>query len=394
MRDLEVALRDHGIRIVAAMPSGLSCTTLLEAASGSGERLVVKMLRHDDPVVDGHDAATFRRKRQQIAALARDLPEAARRHVPIRHEIAGPDWSAHVMPYVDGTDLLSPIDGAAARIGRVVDELARVGYRPGARPRSGPYMRPTHLDRIRRRLPFLDSPRLPARVLDGPGIEVNGRRCRSLAALLAAVEPVADRLEPARLCAPVHGDLNTRNVIADGDRFALIDPRGTLDPVDVCYDLGKILLSVSIWDPFVRDPDGVRVDSHDDVHEVRIPAPAGYAELLAGLPGVFARCVSLTPVLDPGWPMRLAFTHAVHAIAEAACRMSDARAKLRSEAVAVRHATAFLLYGLVLLDDVERRMGATDEFDLGAHLALTDRFSREGMPHALPVPGGRPVSGL
>jgi hypothetical protein len=393
--ELEGLLRARGLRIVRRLPDGLSGTTLYQARAAGGEPAVVKVLRSDRSaadVVDGHDDASFRRKRLQIEHLATQLPAVAALHVPIRYELTGPGWRAHVMPFVHGTDLLTPPGGAARRISTVVDRLARDGWAHGI-ARALPYLGPAHLGRIRRRWAFLAAAAPPA-ALAGGGLEVNGIPCRALGTLLGLAGRVVDSLEPDLLAPPVHGDLNTRNVIWTGSGFFLIDPRGALEPIDPCYDLGKIILSVSIWDRFARDPGGLAADGAGRSFQVRVPALAGYRELLAGLPAIFAGSPALVRALGRRWQARLAFSHAAHAVAEAACRVSDIRAKGQPDAAAYQHARAFLLYGLVLLDDALTRAAAPDDFDLTEHLALTDLFTREEAADAVPVPGGGSVPGV
>jgi aminoglycoside phosphotransferase (APT) family kinase protein len=392
MADLKDALRARELRMVRRLPDGLSGTILYEARTAGGEPMLVKVIRSGPSVVDGHDEASFRRKPLQIAHLADQFPAVAALHVPIRDELAGPGWCAHVMPFVDGTDMLTPVDDAPARISTVIDQLARDGW-VHRTERGMPYLRAAHLDRIRRRWAFLAAA-VPPAALDSHGLEVNGAPCRGLRVLLDVADRMVDLLEPDWLAPPVHGDLNTRNVIFTGSGFVLVDPRGVLEPMDPCYDLGKITLSLSIWDPFVRDPGGLVTDGHGKSFHVRIPFLAGYRELLAALPAIFARSAVLLQTLGRRWQARLAFSHAVHAVAEAACRVSDIRAKGQPDAAAQQHASAFLLYGLVLLDDVVTRAAAPDDFDLAAHLALTRLFTRREVPDAVPVPCGRPLSGV
>ena len=72
------------------------------------------------------------------------------------------------------------------------------------------------------------------------------------------------------------------------------------------------------------------------------------------------------------WRARLAFSHAVHAVAEAACRVSDARAHgWPASHPPVRDAVrAFFYTGLLLLNDVVTRLQAADDIDLAEHWGL------------------------
>lgn len=376
MDDLAAALLRRDVTVVGQLPSGLSCTSLYDATAADGLRLVLKVLRGNRRVVDGHDAVTFRRKRRQIELLRDEYPQVAAHYVPIIDEFSGAGWQAHLMPYVDGSDLLSPACRAADRIGAVLDRLATVGYAPHARRHAGAYMRSAHLDRLIRRLPFLRAPMIPERALSGPGLQINGVACAPLDVLLGYLDGQLDRLEPPLLSPPIHGDLNTRNVIASGTGFALIDPRGVLEPVDVCYDLGKIMLSVSVWDPLIRRPGSLILDQSDDRFTLGIPAPPEYLPLLASLPAVFTASGDLAGLLatSADWQLRLAFTHAVHAIAEAACRVSDAQMKLLPARPAARLASAFLLFGLALLNDIVRCLRERSDFSLSEHLDLASAF--------------------
>lgn len=369
MDDLRERLAALAIALVDTMPDGASCTRLFQARGANGEALVVKVLRQDkariDERVDGHDVATFRRKRRQIEWLRERYPDVGRLYVPILWQLDGPQWTAQVMPRVPGSHLLESPPDAAPLIGRVLERLAETGYRHQEACDGAGYVRSAHLLRIQRRLRFLAPPLIPEDALSGKGFEVNGMTCPPLSQLLAEVEERIDRLAPRRLGPPVHGDLNTRNVIAHGDGFWLVDPRGTLEPVDICYDLGKVLLSVSLWESALHPPP---------------QAAGGYPALLAELPGTFETAPALSAALrrSGGWEMRLAFSHAMHAIAEAACRVSDARAKGLPAHEAMPAARAFFALGVVLLTDLIRRDFDRRDFDLRAHLALTHQLGRVG----------------
>ncbi len=401
--EVAVHLSRAGITPGPALGRGASCTRLFGGTGPSGEKLVVKVLRRGAALVDGHDDASFRRKYRQLSYLSRRYPLAAAYHVPIRSQIVTPGWAAHVLPFVPGHDLLQParagqpdVRSVADTVRGMVSSLTVAGYRFPRRTGAG-YLAEAHVRRIRRRLPLLATVASPQAIEDH--VVVNGATCLGLLPLLEQAGRYAGLLDPGWLSPPVHGDLNTRNVLVtrfgSEPEFALIDPRGTTRPVDVVYDLAKLLFSASLWDATLRS--GLLVASSRSGVSVRVGAgaPAAYPRVAQAMACAFGSCEPLgsLPVMGPAWRARLAFSHAVHAVAEAACRLSDAwttgEAPGGGPALdsALPAARGLFHAGLVLLDDVIRRLSARrppEEFDLEAHLGLLGDFYQGGPAAAGP----------
>jgi hypothetical protein len=375
---------------------GASCTLLFGATGPGGEKLVVKVLRRGAGLVDGHDDASFRRKYRQLAYLSRRYPLAAAYHVPIRSQIVTPGWVAHVLPFVSGHDLLHPARAGHPDVRSVADtargmlsSLTVAGYRFSRRAAAG-YLAAAHVRRIRRRLPLLAT--VASRQAIEDHVVVNGVACLGLLPLLERAGRHAAQLDPGWLSPPVHGDLNTRNILVtrfgSEPEFALLDPRGTTRPVDVVYDLAKLLFSASLWDATLRS--GLSADSEGSGVSVRLGAgaPAAYPRAAQAMAAAFGSCEPLMslPTMGPAWRARLAFSHAAHSVAEAACRLSDAwtpgEAPGGGSALdSARPAARGLFHaGLLLLNDVTRRLsaGPPEEFDLDAHLGLLGEFYQGG----------------
>jgi Phosphotransferase enzyme family len=382
--ELIAALAARSITLAGPLTEASSCAHLLSARSRTGERLVVKLLLAGDGRIDEHDLAAFAAKPAQIRQLRALAPQLSPGYVPIVDELSGVNYAAHVLPYVAGDDLLgaarrAPGAGRSAReIAALLVRLTTTGYAAHPAASSGDGAALAAMARVRQRLSLI-APLIPAAAIGGPGCRVNGLPCQSLLRLfdeIAASAGIRAALAPDLLSIPVHGDLNTRNVLvgsgSGGPRFALLDPRGTLDPVDVVDDLARLVLSVSLWDSLLRNPASVTRDGRSD-RDVRVTVPVypGYADLLTRLPAVFGGTQPLADLLarSGAWRARLAFGHAVAAIDEAACRVSAARSRgvPGRDPRVLQTVQAFFFTGLLLLNDVVTRLAVAPEVDLRAH---------------------------
>ena len=215
-------VRAHGISIHDVFGSGASSTVLFHAVDDSGAACVVKVLFHRTDAVDGHDPETFRRKPRQIQLLETIAPAAARCFVPIRQEVEGPGWTAHVLPYVEGEDLLATLrSGGADAVERsaadwttLLSVLTEAGYCITQEVPVERVFEKTHVRRLCRRLTRLDGV-VNEKALTGGGAVVNGAWHPSAREIVERMRAssVLKRCQPGPLSAPVHGDLNTRNVI-------------------------------------------------------------------------------------------------------------------------------------------------------------------------------------
>lgn len=359
---VQVAL---GVRSARPLGGGGSAARLWLVERDAGEPQVVKETTVADGLVDGHDLATFEVKPRQIRVVHALLPRLSPHYVEVVGEWRGPGWAAYAMPCYAGvpvTDLLPDQDGFFTVLERVFRALTEDGYAVRESPAPAGHFRTVHVGRLRRRLPLLRR-FLEPELFEARRVTVNGRSCRTLPALLAALEAdgaLAATLRPGLLAFPVHGDLNLGNLLvrpADGG-FVVLDPRGVLSPWDPVYDFAKSLFSLTV---FERALAGGFVIGGDAAAGYRVAlrspsaafdaAAAGFLPFLARLP--YGRRLDEA---DPGWRRRLLVTHAVHCLAESACRLSDrkprAYGEVRDAAACLLLARGLHLVGLRLLEDV------------------------------------------
>jgi hypothetical protein len=354
-----------GVRSASPVHGGGSPARLWLTERWSGERLMVKELTSRDGSVDGHDLGSFVRKPQQMRAVHARLPGLSPSYAQVVGEWHGPDWAAYAMPVYPGRPVTEPLDGDDADVPAFFGTLDRVfrvltgsGYAVVGAPAPPDHFRSTHLDRLRRRLPLLRRHLEPELFSDR--VVVNGRPCRTLPGLVAALdsdERLQASLRPGRLAFPVHGDLNLGNLLVDGDAFVVLDPRGVLEPWDPVYDFAKSLFSLTVFEQALavglsvrRSRDGYLV-APTELRRGFAAAAAGFLPFLDQLP----YAAELDRV-DPGWRRRLLVSHAVHCVAEAACRLSDrtprAFGPIRGWEACLLLARGLYLVGLMLLDDL------------------------------------------
>ncbi len=338
--------------------------------------LVVKALTAGAGRVDGHDLASFRRKPRQIARVHAELPGLAPAYVRVVDEWSGPGWAAYAMPYLPGGQLTDALRGYRPDLDRFRGELRTVlaaltthGYAVHRSPAPADHFHTTHLDRVRRRLPLLRA-HLESDLFDGAGLVVNGRRCPALVEALDLLSGRAAVLTPGRLSFPVHGDLNLGNLVIDRSPagtmagFTVVDPRGTDEDWDPVYDLAKMLFSLSTFDAAMAGGFAIaRAARRDYQVRPRLDRPgyrsaAGtFEHALRGLP--FTAELDRT---DPDWRYRLAVVHAVHHLAEAACRLSDRTPRtfgsVRGWAACTELARGLLLSGLLLVAELVSDSGS------------------------------------
>jgi hypothetical protein len=354
------------------LAGGGSPALVWRARSAAGEPIVIKFLDATAGLVDGHDLPTFRLKPRQIAHVHAHAPGISPRYVRVIGEWHGPGMAAYVMPHYRGEPVSNALNGQAADIPGFLATLRKIlrtltdeGYSTSERPGDVAFFHRRYLHRVWRRLPLLRS-HLDHDLLDGAGAWVNGRRRPSLAQLLTRLtgdHDLVSRMAPAKLHFPLHGDLNLGNLIVQADGFTVVDPRGTLSPWDSVYDMAKIAFSLTVYESAIAGGfEIVRRIAADGVPvyqlELRQPRPASLAAasalpaVLDGLP--FFRHLDH---VDPGWRQRLAVAHALHCLAEAACRLSDRKPLSlprgpQGWAACLELANGLLLTGVCLLDDV------------------------------------------
>jgi hypothetical protein len=337
-----------------------------------GRSWVVKYLPAGQALVDGHDSLTLALKIDQIALIRAECPALAPHYVEVVADYRGPDGCAFVMPYFPGENAMALLrcgpEAFAAWYGDVVANLVRNGYATQRTSAPPDTLARLYIDRVHRRLPVLEQ-WLPSQAL-ADELAVNGEYCRSPLALIDAIERdivLLDSLAPPSLFMPVHGDLNLGNIrVADRDSWVVVDPRGTLEPWDVIYDLAKGILSLVVFEHALES--GFRISLDDGAvprWAVSLLTPAGAAATRASdtVALHLTRIPELQELLadDDGWNRRLVFGVALHALADAACRISDVKEREGRDSARARAEVALGLWlvGTLLLE----RLVAAHEYD-------------------------------
>ncbi len=334
-----------------------------------GRSWVVKYLTGGPALVDGHDAATLARKLDQIALVRSQCPRLAPRYVEPVAAYRGPDGTAIVMPFYPGTSPTRLIAaGPAAFVAwyaHFLSDLIRDGYavRRAAAPPG--WFASLYARRVCRRLPvlsrWLPEPALAAELV------VNGELCRGPRRLMAAIADDSElgrSLDPPHLFLPVHGDLNLGNVRLDRSKeWVLVDPRGTLEDWDIVYDVAKSVLSLLIFDHALADGVRVSLEREGKIPRWRVEPRTAAGAASRDATDAVTREIDVIPalarVLDgDDWRTRLRFGVAFHALADAACRISDDKSGWQPDArtlsARVELAVGLWLVGTLLLERLLR----------------------------------------
>ncbi|GAA1394624.1 hypothetical protein GCM10009639_28960 [Kitasatospora putterlickiae] len=385
-----------GLTVGEEILDGGSPARVHRATTAAGEELAVKVLVPAPGAVDGHDLVSFRRKTHQIELLHTLAPRLAAHYLPVAHVLDGDGWSACTTPFYDSADLAAPLRASAQGVGEffhrhtaLVQALVLDGYAVRSHPAPAGHLADVVVGRFLRRLPAL-ARALPADLMNAGRLTVNGVPCEAPRLVLERLTGrLADRLErlaPARLMAPAHGDANTRNVLlsarpdAAAADFKLIDPRGSVEPWDPVYDLAKTLFSLTVWDPALRTGFSVRGSRHDYRVGFRRPVYPGYRAAIHRFLPHLASHQGLSALFhdDPAWRERLLLTHDLHVLAEAPCRLSDRKPKPDldgRDSTPAELALGHYLLGTLLINDLAARLGRPGDVDAERHLALvTDQL--------------------
>lgn len=389
---LDGLLRLLGVTPVEFIAHGGSPTRVVRTRHGDGRQIVVKLLVDRPGLVDGHDLCSFRLKPEQIRAVrAKTALGASGAYVDVLSVHEGPGWAAYTMPFCEGEDLGAglragqPVDGFVAELQDIIRRMVVDGYTTSSVAATFDSVRRLHVDRFLRR-GWLLQRYLPEGLWSAREFVVNGRACLAPLAVLDAFAERPEllrRLEPPRLWFPLHGDPNLRNVLVrrQGDGgFTLIDPRGSLQPWDVMYDLAKILFSLTVWDHAIRDGFVISSESvgRRHVYDVRLSGGflPSYVEAARRFVSALEQIEDLGIVVehDPAWRSRLLVAHAFHLLAEAACRLSDWRARGTPDVTGRTSPTVLAfghyLFGALFLNAAYRALAAQGEIEPGDHLAV------------------------
>jgi hypothetical protein len=336
----------------------------------ANHKMIVLKLMVDVPgAVDGHDLDSFRTKIEQILKIRREIPEMAERYSDLSGQFHGPKWSAYTMPFYQNVDIAASIRGDRPELGDFWSDLSRVlsgliydGYLRSTVRAPWNTMSSLHVNRLERRFWLLQR-FLPAELTEGDVNIINGVRCRNPLKLAQSIagSDLAHTIEPRFLHYPVHGDLNTRNILMTNDGFRIIDPRGTLDHWDTAYDFSKLLFSLTVYDLGLRQGFEIdnarswRVDIRGGICEGYRSAAVDLYRRLRCVPG-FAELTSG----DAWWETRFLFSHAFHLLAEAACRLSDLKERtsdITCEQISpLELANGLYLFGAIFLEDAARQL--------------------------------------
>jgi hypothetical protein len=380
-----------GLEVGAELLDGGSPARVYRARTADGGEVAVKILVATPGAVDGHDLGSFLAKRKQIEKIRAEAPQLAQRYLPITDQLDGEGWATYTTPFFHSVDAAACLrtgdeEGLTvffAQQTMILQDLLAGGYRVDSVPTPPGHLAEVHIGRFLRRLPILERA-LPAAVRVDR-LVINDMPCESarivLRRILDRAEDRLDRMSPARLMFPAHGDANIRNtLIGTGPiDFRIIDPRGSTAPWDPVYDLAKTLFSLTVWDAALRL--GLEINQHGTAepaqYEVvhRHPyypnyraAALRYQPYLSSLPIVNELFTN-----DPYWQERLLLTHDLHVLAEAPCRLSDRKPKpdlsgrkSAPEELALGH----YLCGTLLINDLASRLARSDDLDSQAHLAV------------------------
>ncbi|MEO6503820.1 MAG: hypothetical protein ABIQ09_18165 [Jatrophihabitantaceae bacterium] len=372
-----------GVRVLRTMARGGSGARTALTESDAGGLAVLKIVTARPNVVDGHDLESFRMKARQVQHLRQTVPGIARYYPPLLASLDAADWSATLTDYAPGLDLvaLAARDGSrrahdALRV--VWSRLSAQGYAATSQPASADHWLRDFCDRLERRRPLLEG-NVPAVLLSAGVVTVNGRTIAGFDGAVAAARALAWVFEDSLVAAPVHGDLNLRNIVI-GDQaddagrragahpsFSLLDPRGTLTMWDPVYDLAKVLFTLTVFDD-VMESGALIGRGSDGEFTVAVRAPRHQAWLRLLTPDL-EQMLSEAGVTGELAVPRLFLAHSTHVLAEAACRISDIG---QPPADRRESAVALLLFGLLLIADLAQAFGSGRRLRAADHLTLLE----------------------
>lgn len=382
-----------GAEAVEELTEGGSPARLVRVQIPDGTAQVVKLLVDLPGAVDGHDLDSFHVKIRQIEKIRRELPDLHEVYTGLTNEYYGPEWAAYTMPFYPNSDIADPLRQGEQPSRRyepglrnILGDLIGRGYLRERTEAAPGQIADVHGDRLTRRFWLLQK-YLPSELTDAERIVVNGVECRNplhLAQRIIDDPALTAGVDPSHLYYPVHGDLNTRNIlVTDEQRLArgdggyrIIDPRGTLEPWDPAYDLSKILFSFTVWDAGLRKgfamasspADGWTVAIQGGNYPEYLTAAHGLLPLLRTMP----EFGELTEH-DRGWESRYLLGHAFHLLGEAACRLSDIKKRTNEDDDTALNpvdlATGHYLYGVLFLEDAVRQLERTGTIDHDAALS-------------------------
>lgn len=293
----------------AAIHGGGSGASAFVVESPAG-RLAVKVARMTSGLVDGHGGEDLVNKWRQLRlAWAQGEPVRSLYAEPVRL-LRDADQVALVCAYHEASSVLAILDATneAPDLSALFDTYLHPNVSPWIRRGTASDYQMAHLDRLRRRVSFVatHAPEwLDVTAFDGVRIpQVN-----AVLSLLES-ESFVRRCTPAYVHFPFHGDMNLQNILWSSGGPKLIDVRGVTIAWDLVYDLGKMIFDVLIYHDLAR------------LHRAR-PAPGRWDQAASIMAQVMrSELGAWLDANDSGWKDRLTVTVLLHALCEAACRLS------------------------------------------------------------------------
>lgn len=346
MTDIPRDLASHlGLGTLSPLGSGGSGALTLRHERDGHPRFV-KYMPHRGTAVDGHEAQTLVVKARQVD-LIRSVASGLQRFVPPVVVTEIPSGFVLTSSFIVGrspveTLLSGGFEAFESTLRQLLDVLGNDGYACRSSPVGA--WPDLYVARAGRRLAYLAE-----HLVCTDGLE--------LAETADAIERVAKACEllPDRHYFPAHGDLNLFNVIeTSGGSFAMIDQRGVLDDWDPVYDVAKMLTTLWIQTGLERGLYRVHDGGTSVTCEARYAAILGRGiEILKAAVSTWSFGEQLEPTSGRRW-LRILFAAAVHAICEAACRVSVSLSPFcQFPAHEIEKAMVYLNLGRQLLGRIE-----------------------------------------
>ena len=392
---LNTVLKRVSVRSVEVLETGGSPAHVLHITTRENLEIVLKYLFADDGQVDGHDLASFRLKCIQIQHIRANLPSLQPFYTEILEQFDGVGWSAYSMPFYRGESITKSLKGPFVDISKfscdlqsIVQVLVQFGYAAESIVAPDHYFEEIHIDRVRRRQ-WLLFRHLPLEVLSGNYLSINSQVCIPALTLIENLRQSVDLLsilQPSELHFPVHGDANLGNFLIQrvppnnglvtNLAFKILDPRGTLNFMNASYDFAKMLFSLSIFELAMDHGFEIQhLANRTYKLHLRGGNAKGYSEAAASFLDILESVEAyrnLTHDFTTKWSWGILFAHAVHAIAESACRLSDQKERVQGNRhgfeVCQELALGLYLVGTLLLNDLFRAFISHEVPDIVKHL--------------------------
>ena len=202
-------------------------------------------------------------------------------------------------------------------------------------------------------------------------IVINGVAYENPAQIIEKItrdQTVIDSLKSRYLSDCVHGDLNLANVFLTPYGLRFIDLRGSRQKWDMFYDLAKMIFTAGYdrichfeFEPQLEADGSYTLsyaDANNDVHNK-------WETVESSLETIYTHTPEFKQIIEnePNWRLKLRFMHAVHYIADAACRV-EAGSPLNQAFASYMMGTIFLNR---VFNDLTATTSATAHYGLLLH---------------------------